>query len=248
MSALHAPSSNRFTPAPVPASILSAAVLKNGPVATEGDAALRALESVGTVLHFKRNETIFAEGDESHHIYRVVQGATRSCRVLMDGRRQIAGFGLPGDFLGLDWQSEHALSAEAVTDVTLVCYPRSQIERLGESNPVVRKRIMDMLVSGLNESQSRLVMLGRQTALERLAWFLVRKAQRLALRDGTVELPMSRQDIADYLGLTIETVSRVLSVLKRKRLIALPNAHQVRIQNMALLQAMARGEGDDIHA
>jgi CRP-like cAMP-binding protein len=204
--------------------------------------ALRLLESIGSPLHFKRNETIFAEGDESHHVYRVAHGATRTGRVLMDGRRQIAGFGLPGDFLGLDWQPVHSLTAEAVTDLVIVSYPRSQIERLGDSNPALRHEIMQLLVNGLSDTQARLVMLGRQTALERMAWFLVRKAQRLHAVNGLLDLPMSRLDIADYLGLTIETVSRVLSQLKKQHLIVCPNAHQIRLTNRGVLESLARGE------
>jgi len=208
----------------------------------DANAALRALERVGTVSHFDRNQTIFNEGDESHYVYRVVHGTTRSVCVLTDGRRQILDFGHSGDFLGLGSQSQHLLSGEAVTDVTLICYPRGQIERLENVNPAFRKRIVEILANGLAESQSHLVMLGQQTAVERVAWFLVGNGQRQAFGDGMVDLPMNRQDIADYLGLTLETVSRVLSLLKRRRLISLANAHEVKIKDGAVLEAMARGE------
>jgi CRP-like cAMP-binding protein len=211
--------------------------------ASEHEEALKVLDSIGTPLQFKRNETIFSEGDESHHVYRVARGATRSCRILMDGRRQIAGFGLPGDFLGLEWQPLHSQTAEAVSDVTLISYPRSQIERLGDVHPALRHEIMQLLVDGLSDSQARLVMLGRQTAIERLAWFLVRKRDRLAGRDGVLDLPMSRLDIADYLGLTIETVSRTLSKLKAEGLIALPMPTRLEIRDRDRLEDMAAGEG-----
>jgi CRP-like cAMP-binding protein len=184
---------------------------------------------------------IFSEGESSKNFYRVLEGATRSFRILMDGRRHIAGFSFGGDFLGLDLQDEHVLSEDAVTDVALISYSRKQIERLAESEPAVHKYIVKTLVKGLAESQSRLVMLGQQTAEERLAWFLVRKAARLAEGHGVVNLPMGRQDIANYLGLTIETVSRVFTRLKRKRLIDVPNFHQVKILNGSMLQSLAEG-------
>jgi len=205
------------------------------------DSILRVLDGKGTIVHFPRSSMIFAEGETSQNIYRVLEGVTRSFRIFMDGRRHIAGFSFTGDFLGLGLQDEHGLSEEAVTDVALILYSRKQIELLAESDPAIHKYIVKALVDGLAESQSRLVMLGQQNAEERLAWFLLRKASRLAEGRPLVDLPMGRQDIADYLGLTIETVSRVFTRLKRKRLIDIFNFHQIRILNEPALQSLAEG-------
>jgi CRP/FNR family nitrogen fixation transcriptional regulator len=220
-------------------------VIEGGKARTEGEDALLALQRIGSTLRFKRNETIFAEGDRSGQVYKVTSGAVRTCRVLMDGRRQIVDFFLPGDFFGLDWQDVHSFSAEAIADAVIVSYPRNQIERLGETIPGVQKRLMAILCKGLALTQDHLVMLGRQTAIEKLAWFLVRKAERLHADDRPLELPMSRLDIADYLGLTIETVSRGLGELKRHRHIAIASGHRIAIRNIEELRSLANGETGD---
>lgn len=202
-----------------------------------------ALQSLGTTLKFKRNAAVYSEGDQARHVYKVISGAIRTCRVLMDGRRQIADFYLPGDFFGLDWQSEHGFTAEAVADAVVVSYPRSQLEQIAESRPAVQKLLMSMLCKGLSATQNHLVMLGRQTAQERLAWFLLRAMAR-SNDERTLELPMSRLDIADYLGLTIETVSRGISQFKRRRLIDVSGAHQVTLKDIDALESLASGEGE----
>ena len=204
---------------------------------------MAALQSIGTVVKFKRNAAIFNEGDPARCVYKVVSGAIRTCRVLMDGRRQIADFYLPGDFFGLDWQSEHGFTAEAIADAVVVSYPRSQIERVAEIKPAVQKVLMSMLCKGLSATQNHLVMLGRQTAQERLAWFLLRIMER-SEDNPNLDLPMSRLDIADYLGLTIETVSRGISQFKRKHLISVSGTHQVTLENIDALEALASGEGE----
>jgi len=204
---------------------------------------MSALQNIGSVLKFKRNAAVFNQGDPARHVYKVISGAIRTCRVLMDGRRQIADFYLPGDFFGLDWQSEHGFTAEAVADAVVISYPRSQLEALAEQKPAMQKLLMSMLCKGLSATQNHVVMLGRQTAQERLAWFLVSLMQRSD--DNTdLDLPMSRLDIADYLGLTIETVSRGISQFKRQHLIAVSGAHQVTLKNVEALEALACGESE----
>ncbi|HVM83407.1 MAG TPA: helix-turn-helix domain-containing protein [Candidatus Binatia bacterium] len=206
-----------------------------------GESALAPLQGIGATLRFKRNAAVFSEGDPSSHVYKVVSGAVRTCRVLMDGRRQIADFFLPGDFFGLDWQSEHAFTAEAVSDAVIISYPRAQIETLGDTEPGIRKLLMALLCKGLSETQDHLVMLGRQTAQERLAWFLLTAMKRTS-SSAKLDLPMSRLDIADYLGLTIETVSRGISEFKRRRYITVAGAHEITVRNADMLQALASGE------
>jgi CRP-like cAMP-binding protein len=201
------------------------------------------MTALGAVLKFKRNAAVFNEGDPARHVYKVISGAIRTCRVLVDGRRQIADFYLAGDFFGLDWQSEHGFTAEAIGDAVVVSYPRAQLEQLAETKPSVQKLLLSVICKGLSATQNHVVMLGRQTAQERLAWFLLRTMQR-SDENANLDLPMSRLDIADYLGLTIETVSRCISDFKRRQLIAVAGTHLVTLKNVDALEAIASGEGE----
>ena len=201
---------------------------------------LAALHDVGTVSRFERNQTIFNEGDDARYSYKLVEGGVRLCKLMPDGRRQIAEFALPGDLFGFEMNNQHSLTAEALGDVVVMRCARSQMERLSEEQPTLCKQLMTQLKRELTSAQTHLVMLGRQTAKERVASFLLLLAERVGAEDGeTVDLPMSRQDIADYLGLTIETVCRALSDLKRDRILAIPNRHQIQIRNIASLETIS---------
>jgi len=173
----------------------------------------------------------------------VVSGAVRLCKHMADGRRQIADFLLPGDFFGFLQFGFYSFTAEAVGDVVLMCYPQRQLEQISSATPNVRKRFLVVLSQRLLGMQDHLVMLGRQTAKERLASFLMHLAERSHVEeDDVLELPMPRQDIADYLGLTIETVCRVLSDFKRAKLIAIPDLHQVVLKDLEALHTIAEGD------
>jgi CRP-like cAMP-binding protein len=210
------------------------------------DEDLRALHRIGSKLHFDRGETIFGEGDPAEYAYRVVKGAVRLCKHMADGRRQIAQFLLKGDFFSFMELSEHSFTAEAISDTTLICYPRRQIERLGEERPSLRKRFSAILSRRVCDIQKHLVILGRQTAKEKIASFLLLLAEHQGPdeedEETVLDVPMSRQDIADYLGLTIETVCRVLSAMKREGLIEIPNLHQLTVNDVDTLYALADGE------
>jgi CRP/FNR family nitrogen fixation transcriptional regulator len=234
--------------APVAAETLSTHARVPWPVLEGGgsetaDPIAAILSGIGAVVKFKRNASVFNEGDPARHVYKVISGAIRTCRVLMDGRRQIADFYLPGDFFGLDWQSAHGFTAEAIADAVVVSYPRSQLELAAETQPAMQKLLMGILSKGLSATQNHVVMLGRQTAQERLAWFLLRIMQR-SDDNPNLDLPMSRLDIADYLGLTIETVSRGISQFKRKQLISVSGTHQVILKDVEALESLASGEGE----
>ncbi|HVY98724.1 MAG TPA: helix-turn-helix domain-containing protein [Dongiaceae bacterium] len=205
----------------------------------EGD--LAALQAIGATVRVAKNASLFQEGEPSQHVYKVISGAIRTCRMLMDGRRQIADFFLPGDFFGLDWQATHGFTAEALADTVVISYPRRQLEALAERTPAIQRLLMSMLCKGLAATQEHVVMLGRQTAHERLAWFLLRVKERSG-GGSEIDVPMSRMDIADYLGLTIETVSRGVSEFKRRHYISAVSAHQFRLTGLAALQALANGE------
>jgi CRP-like cAMP-binding protein len=201
------------------------------------------LRKIGTVSSFARNTTIFNEGDAAESSYKVITGAVRLCKMLPDGRRQIAFFFMPGDYFALGEGSEHSFTAEAVSDVTVVCYARRRMEGLCDELPGMRKALVSLLHRDLSDAQNHLVMLGRQTAKERVASFLLILAERMQAKDGdTIDLPMGRQDIADYLGLTIETVCRALSDLKRSKLITTPNTHQAMLHDIDALREICLNE------
>ena len=180
--------------------------------------ALIALETIGTRLRFSRNQEIYAQGEGAGFWYKVIAGTVRITKLRSDGRRHIAEFCFSGDAFGLDGVAEREFSAEAVEDATVMRYPRSATEKLIDANPAVARLMRDMTLKTLAAAQSRLALLGRMTACERVVSFLLELSERND-DEKHVELVMGRCDIADYLGLTVETVCRVLSDLKRRGVI-----------------------------
>jgi CRP/FNR family nitrogen fixation transcriptional regulator len=196
---------------------------------------LIALERIGTRHSFRRDEEIYADGDTSDCWFKVVSGVVRICKFLADGRRHIAAFYFAGDCFGFDTAAERVFSAEAVGDAVMMRYPRRTTERLIDELPALARDFREMTLRGLATAQSHMLLLGRMTASERVAAFLLEIAER---RDAVraVDLPMSRSDIADYLGLTIETVCRVLSAFKRAGAIAIPQPHRIEFRDRIALQ------------
>ncbi|HUO90574.1 MAG TPA: helix-turn-helix domain-containing protein [Rhizomicrobium sp.] len=209
-------------------------------------ASASAIVAIGTASSFNRNNTIFSEGDDARFAYKVISGGVRLCKMMADGRRQIAEFALPGDYFGFDWLEQHALTAEALVDTTVACYSRSRLDRLGEEDSQVRAELFSTLRHDLWAAQNHLVILGRQSARERVASFLLQlMARRRNAERRTVSVPMTRQDIADYLGLTIETVCRVLTSLKRDGIIDIPNRQEITVRNENALRNAAQPEDLD---
>lgn len=169
----------------------------------------------------RQGEELFGEGDEAEFFYQVVSGAVRSCKLLSDGRRQIDAFHLPGDIFGLEAGAEHRFSAEAIGDITVIAYRRSRLAALIQDDPAFRDKIMTATLRSLDRAYDHMLLLGRKAAPEKMATFLLDMAQRLSTDDENFELPMTRSDIADHLGLTIETVSRTLTQFVRSGLIRL---------------------------
>jgi CRP/FNR family nitrogen fixation transcriptional regulator len=200
------------------------------------------LEAFGTTMSIGRNETVFNEGDSAKYCYRLVSGSVRLCKLMADGRRQISNFFLPGDFFGFVDFGTYAFSAEAITNVVLVRYARNQVEALSESDARFRRRLSQLLHERLSATQAHLVMLGRHTVRERVSSFLIQMAERLDKAGSEMDLPMSRLDIADYLGLTIETVCRAISELKRAGIIAVPSTHRIALRKLSALRDLADGE------
>jgi CRP-like cAMP-binding protein len=208
------------------------------------DEDLQALQQIGTKVRFSRNMTIFNEGDDAAYTYKIVSGAVRLCKHTSNGRRQIADFLLAGDYFGFLQLGTYSFTAEAVSDVVVIAYPQRQLEQLSNTMPSMSRRLLTLLSQRLLGMQDHLVLLGRQAAKERVASFLLLLADRSEAEEGEAfEVPMSRQDIADYLGLTIETVCRALSDLKRVRLIGIPNVHQIVITDRDGLEDAA--DNDD---
>ena len=181
-------------------------------------AELRELEHLGRHVHFATCETVFAQEEMTTSFYNLLEGVMRLYKLLPDGRRQIVGFALPGDFLGMTASPRHSFSADAIGPVTICRFSRAAFARFIEDKSHLLRRINELAVRELSQAQDHMVLLGRRSAEEKVATFLIGWRDRLGrLGDlaETVPLPMSRQDIADYLGLTIETVSRTFTKLER---------------------------------
>src|SRR5262245_64096496 len=170
------------------------------------------IEFIGAPRSFARNAEIYGEGEPADYLYKVIIGTVRTYKVLSDGRRQIGAFYMAGDVFGLEMGDEHTFSAEAITEARVLVVKRSALVALAERDSDVARQLWALTGRELSRVQDHIMLLIK-TAQERVAGFLLEMADR-ATHDGAVELPMSRQDIADYLGLTIETVSRTLTTLE----------------------------------
>ena len=191
---------------------------------------------VGATRAFTKDEEIFAEGDRTAFVYKVVSGAVRTCKLLNDGRRQIASFHLPGDFFGIETGEEHRFTAEALGNTTVIKYRRGSLDTLPTSGEALSRQIIAAMMRALERAQAHMLLLGRKSAVEKIAAFLLDLAER-ETDHGHIDLPMSRTDIADYLGLTIETVSRTLTQLERQGIIAMPaQRRSIVLRNTAALQ------------
>jgi CRP/FNR family transcriptional regulator len=190
---------------------------------------------------------IFSEGDPAESLFNVLSGAVRLVKLLPDGRRQITGFLLPGAFLGIALNSTYAYSAEAIVDTKLCRFGRREAEGLLKDMPSLEHRLLGEAANELVAAQDQMLLLGRKTAKERLASFLVglsRNAKRHGFVDNPVPLPMSRTDIADFLGLTTETVSRTFTRLRQATIVALEGNAMVRLLNRQALDDLIAG-GDE---
>ena len=196
----------------------------------------QSIELMGAVMPFARNAEIYGENEPAEYLYKVVSGAVRTYRVLNDGRRQIGAFYLPGDFFGLELGEEHTFSAEAIVECKVMVIKRSALVALAARSHDVARQLWTMTANELQRAQSHIMLLIK-TAQERVAGFLLEMAAR-APAGNSVDLPMSRQDIADYLGLTIETVSRTLTQLENSAAIAVPTSRHIVLRNQAALNRL----------
>ena len=192
-----------------------------------------AIEMMGAPMAFKRNAEIYGENEPADYLYKVVSGAVRTYQVLADGRRQIGAFYMPGDVFGLEIGDTHMSSAEAISDAKVLVVKRTAIVSLADRDAEVARELWKVTCGELRRAQDHILALIK-TAEERVVGFLLEMASRVS-GGNQFELPMSRQDIADYLGLTIETVSRTLTHLESTAAIELPSSRRVVLRNRATL-------------
>jgi CRP-like cAMP-binding protein len=196
----------------------------------------QSMHLMGATLSYPRNAEIFGENEPADYLYKVVSGSVRTYKILSDGRRQIGGFYLPGDIFGLQFAEEHSLSAEAVTDAKVLVVKLSALNSLAGRDAAVARQLFALTSRELRRMQDRILLLIK-SAQERVASFLLEMAARLPAGNA-IELPMSRQDIADYLGLTIETVSRTLTSLESAAAIEVPTSRRIVLRNRSALIRM----------
>jgi CRP/FNR family transcriptional regulator, nitrogen fixation regulation protein len=195
-----------------------------------------SLELMGALIPFARNSEIYGENEPADYLYKVVSGTVRTYKVLFDGRRQIGGFHLAGDIFGFETGEEHTFSAEAITDCKILVIKRSTVIALAARDNDIARQMWALTARELQRVQDHILVLIK-SAQERVAGFLLEMADRVS-GGGAVELPMSRQDIADYLGLTIETVSRTLTQLEKTAAIELPTSRRILLRNLSVLNRL----------
>ncbi|HYD67505.1 Crp/Fnr family transcriptional regulator [Azospirillum sp.] len=205
---------------------------------------LRRLADIAQNARIEAGQTLFGEGDAADTLYNVTSGTVKLFKLLPDGRRQITGFLMPGDFLGLAVNDHYAYTAETVTTCSLCRFPRRKVEALLDEFPKMQRRLFSMASNELAAAQDQMLLLGRKTAREKICSFLLMLSQRAARRghkENPVYVPMSRADIADYLGLTTETVSRTFTQLKTAGVISLQEGNKIQIADMDGMYDMAEG-------
>ena len=217
-------------------SVASKAMPKRPVAVVAGHRVESSIDLTGAPMSFARNAEIYGEGEPADYLYKVLSGTVRTYKVLSDGRRQIGAFYMAGDVFGLEMGDEHTFSAEAITEAMVQVVKRSALVALAERDSDVARQLWALTGRELSRVQDHILLLIK-TAQERVAGFLLEMAER-ASNDGAVELPMSRQDIADYLGLTIETVSRTLTTLENAAAIELPTSRRIVLRNRSALNRL----------
>ena len=207
------------------------------------DDELALLESLAHPTHFASGSTLFTQGREAHSVYNVTAGVVRLYKLLSDGRRQVVGFALPGDFLGLAMRDAYGFSADAIGEVSACAFSRGAYTALVDAKPHLLKRLHEFATHELTLAHEQMMLLGRRTAEEKVAAFLIGFRDRWSRINQAhlhIPLPMSRQDIGDFLGLTVETVSRMMTKLARDKVIVIvPDG--VRILDEKKLESLCAG-------
>ncbi len=204
----------------------------------------RRLAEIMKVVEVPAHRAIFEEAEPAEYVFNVTAGAVKLYKLLPDGRRQVTGFLFPGDFLGLVHNDSYAYSAEALAPTTLCRFPRRKLEALLDELPKLEQRLLGIASHELAAAQDQIMLLGRKSARERVVSFLLMLSEAAARRGGSgevVSIAMGRSDIADYLGLTIETVSRVFTELKTQGLVRLLGQKRAQLLKPKALREIASG-------
>ena len=202
----------------------------------------REMEAMSGDVKLAAGDMLAREGDARRGVFTVTHGALRRIRLLSDGRRVVAGFLMPGDFIGFSGSSHYRHSIEAITDSELCTFSLKSMRELCQRHPELERELLERACVELDATRDNLMSLARMTPLERLAGFLLDMAarrRRQGQSDGMVVLPMTRSDIADYLGLTVETVSRSFTRLRQENVISTEDAHHVKLVDSDRLRALA---------
>lgn len=244
-------SDRRMIPAALSAGRIELRVPQPGEGCSKGEPALfpdlsadenAAVGALVSRHSYARGRTVIYEGDAAEHIYHLERGVVRLTKLLADGRRQVTGFRFPGDFLGLPHCPTYPYSAEAIGQVSVHRFERCALETMSDRVPGVARLLLIRASRELVRAQAQLLLLGRRSPLEKLAYFLLRLRERLAsAEDGSdiLHLPMGRADIADFLGMTVETLSRTFTCMRREGLIALPDPQTVVFTDEDAVEEMA---------
>lgn len=202
---------------------------------------LRELKSISTSVSLPEGRMVFLEGDEYRYLFNVVRGVIRMSKGLPDGRRQITGFMFPGDFLGLSVGGRYSYTAETIGPSKLCRFDRRRLMAIADRHPKLERKLLRLASNELVQAQEHFLILGQKSAIERVTTALLKLAERLGqnVDEGcTVTLPMTREDMADYLGLSFETISRVISALRKSGVIQLSSAREVHIPNTVALRRL----------
>jgi CRP/FNR family transcriptional regulator, nitrogen fixation regulation protein len=205
---------------------------------------LRNLDALAEIISFRRGQKICSRDQAVEYWYFLILGAARRCAIRSDGQRQIVDLLLPGDFFGLAFGDQSDATIEAVAQHTIVAsYPRSRVEFLADSDPKIARELREITFQALCRIQSQVLILGRITAVEKVGSFILEMAGRLSgSKSDGVSLPVSRYDIADYLAVSVETVSRAISELQHRGAIKLLNTRTVSIMSRNVLEERMRPE------
>lgn len=210
---------------------------------------LARINAIARLKHFRPGDIIQRDHDNPGYFANVVSGVVKLTKTLSDGRQQIVGLQFPSDFLGRPFRARSPYCAEAADEVTLCTFERTQFERLVKETPGIERGLFEYALDELDAAQEWMVLLGRKSATERVASFLLMVARRLRPAtcatqgeesiSASFDLPLSRSEIADYLGLTIETVSRQVTSLKRRGVIRLEGTRRVTVPDVSALEKLA---------
>jgi CRP/FNR family nitrogen fixation transcriptional regulator len=192
--------------------------------------AVRCANLAAAPFRYQKDEEIFGEDEPTEYVYQMVTGAVRTCKRLSDGRRQIGAFHLAGDIFGLEFGATHRSTAEALVETDVLLIRRRSLEIAAQHDVHVARSLWHVTAGELRHAEDQMLLLGCKTAIERVAAFLLEMDRRLVTA-SLVALPMCRRDIGDYLGLTLETVSRVLSRLHDQGILDFSGARQIVIRN-----------------